>query len=82
MHTRLHTQLKGCLRHSSPQPHRWVTPSNPQGKWQPAISRSTVLLHYAYTSAADVVARAAQSSCPKEYVAAALKGDISKVRVA
>ena len=60
---------------------RWATPSNLQGLWQAAISRSTVLLHYSYTSPEDVAAKASRG-CPKEHAQAALRGDFSLVRAA
>ncbi|KAI8462626.1 MAG: hypothetical protein J3K34DRAFT_447341 [Monoraphidium minutum] len=58
---------------------RWATPSNPKGQWRPAVSRSIVLLHYAYTSPGDVAARGSRG-CPWPFVEAALQGDLTKVR--
>lgn len=43
------------------------------------MSNTSYLLHYAYSQQSDVEGKA-NRSCPKEYVEAALKGDIKKVQ--
>ena len=64
-----------------PSSARWATPDNPSGAWQPAVSASTVLLHYAYTSPRSVLDAGRASGCDAAYGAeAAATGDFSKAR--
>lgn len=57
---------------------RWVTPDNPHGIWRPAISNSTLVLHYAYATPGDVAVKAGRS-CPPGVVEAVLAGNTSQV---
>jgi hypothetical protein len=57
---------------------RWATPDNPHGIWRPAISNSTLVLHYAYSSPGDVAVKAGRS-CPRGVVEAVLAGNTSQV---
>jgi hypothetical protein len=61
-----------------PADKRWVTPDNPHGLWHPAISNSTLVLHYAYTTPGDVAVKAGRS-CPENVVQAVLAGDVAQV---
>lgn len=58
---------------------RWATPDNPHGIWRPAISNSTLVLHYAYATPGDVAVKAGRS-CPPGVVEAVLAGNTSQVR--
>jgi hypothetical protein len=60
---------------------RWATPDNPHGIWRPAISNSTLVLHYAYATPGDVAVKAGRS-CPPGVVEAVLAGNTNQVRVA
>lgn len=57
---------------------RWQTGDNPTGLWRDAISDDTVVLHLAYSSPADVSAKA-RRSCPVDHLEAARRGDRAKV---
>jgi hypothetical protein len=59
--------------------HRWATPDNPHGIWRPAISNSTLVLHYAYATPGDVAVKAGRS-CPPGVVEAVLAGNTNQVR--
>jgi hypothetical protein len=61
-----------------PADKRWATPDNPHGLWHPAISSSTLVLHYAYTTPGDVAVKAGRS-CPENVVEAVLAGDVAQV---
>lgn len=58
---------------------RWSTPDNPHGIWRPAISNSTLVLHYAYATPGDVAVKAGRS-CPPGVVEAVLAGNTSQVK--
>lgn len=58
---------------------RWATESNPNGIWTPAISNTTMLLHFAYATQKDVADRKTRH-CPPDLVTEARKsGDAKKV---
>ncbi|KAI3436820.1 hypothetical protein D9Q98_006230 [Chlorella vulgaris] len=62
----------------NPSP-RWQTADNPAGEWRDAVSDDSVVLHYAYSTAEEVAAKA-NRSCPAEYLEAARRGDMAKVK--
>lgn len=47
---------------------RWISEDNTQGGWRNSVSRSTVVLHYTYTSMRDI-ARKGSRKCPNLFEA-------------
>jgi hypothetical protein len=58
---------------------RWAAAGNPRGEFRHAVSDDTVVLHYAYSSAAEVAAKA-RRSCPDEFLERARAGDRAAVK--